>query len=369
MAGEARVTMDKLYRSAISQGASDIHIVVGCRPMLRVNGKLIALDTNPISESAGKGLFNDVAQGGHWETKLLEDGMVDFSSRFSFGDEQSRTFRVHAANENKGITLVLRLVPGEAPSMEKIGLTKAFTRLLTRPQGLVLVTGPTGSGKSTTLASIMNFISQQLGRAISTVEQPIEYDIQSVSASGVVSAVRQMEIPLHVASFANALRGILRQDPDVIMVGELRDYETMEVALHAAETGHLVFSTMHTNSAPDSIDRFVDVFPSDKQEQARTVLASSLLAILSQRLLPRSDGKGRVMAYELLLRHSSLPNLIKQRKTHQIADLVVTQQAAGMQAFDAHLASLVNDGIVDRKSALEIARNPNGLQSMLKGIQ
>lgn len=367
MASENRVTMDKLYQSAIAQGASDIHILPGRLPMLRVHGRLIELKSEPITGSAALGLFRDVASD-YYQSELDTKGMVDLASTYSPNEKTSRTFRIHAAKSMNGVAIVARLVPQEAPKMEEIGLNKEFIELLDRPTGLILVTGPTGSGKSTTLASVMNYISTELGRAISTLEQPIEYQIKQREFGQPVSAVLQMEIPIHVASFAEALRGILRQDPDVIMVSELRDYETMEAALHAAETGHIVFSTMHTNSAPESIDRFVDVFPPDKQEQVRTVLASVLLGVMSQRLLPRVGGKGRVMAYELLLRHSSLPNLITKRQTARLADLIQTNQKAGMQAFDDHLYRLVVTEQIDRKNALEVARNREGLASKFKGI-
>ncbi len=371
----ATLTIDRILNAALGQGASDVHLSVGAKPMLRVNGTFRALETVELSAETLTSLMRGCTSE-HDQVRFSEHGMIDFSFSYAIKRKPSDaaepkevrvSVRGHAVAEFRGPALILRLLNQDVPSTEEIGLRPELVELLSRPSGLILVTGATGSGKSTTLASLMNHVSLNLRRAISTIEQPIEYEIARGSG-GNASPVVQIDVPNHVKSFATGLRGVLRQDPDVIMVGELRDYETMEVALHAAETGHVVLSTLHANTAAEAFGRMLDVFPGDKQQQARTVLAAVIVGVVSQRLLPTCDKPGRALCYELLLRHSSLPNLIREGKLSRINDLVQTQSAVGMQSFDAHLVELVAAGRVDRKVALNVARVPENVARGISGI-
>lgn len=370
------LSIDRILNAALAQGASDVHLSIGQKPMLRVNGVFRALETIELSAEELSSLLRSCTNE-HDQVRFSENGMIDFSFSYAAkrkssdaGDEKEEvrvSVRGHAVEEFRGPALILRLLKQDVPTTEEIGLREELVGLLSRPSGLILVTGATGSGKSTTLASLMNHVSLNLRRAISTIEQPIEYEIAR-GTGGNASPVVQIDVPNHVKSFATGLRGVLRQDPDVIMVGELRDYETMEVALHAAETGHVVLSTLHANTAAEAFGRMLDVFPGDKQQQAKTVLAAVIVGVVSQRLLPTCHKPGRALCYELLLRHSSLPNLIREGKLARINDLVQTQSASGMQSFDAHLVELVAAGRVDRKVALDVARVPENVARGIKGI-
>jgi len=356
--------IDKLLVQTVEMGASDLYLVPEAKPTVKVDGRLVSFDTRDMTAADTSAIVRSLCPESY-QVRFQEAGMVDFAFHFS---ARGRSFRVNAAKEVKGDTLTLRLISNSIPSPSKMGFPPQVLELLTRPQGLLLVTGPTGSGKSTTLAAFMEEMSQKLGKAISTVEQPIEFQI-SQRKTPPVSIVRQFEVPQHVHSFQEALRGILRQAPDVIMVGELRDFETMEIALHAAETGHLVLCTLHTNSAAEAISRMVNVFPADRQEQVKTTLGAALVGIIAQRLLPHANGKGRVLAYETLLRHPALPNLIHKGALGQLTSLIQTNRKLGMRLFDEHLLELFNEGKITAQTALEFARDPKTLQSRLNGSQ
>ena len=287
------------------------------------------------------------------QQELQEEGGTDFG--FAFG-EQAR-FRVSVFKQKGCISMVLRQIPSKMLTFEEIGLPKICAALCRRPRGLFLVTGPTGSGKTTTLATMINYINENFDRHIVTVEDPIEYYHPHKK-----SIINQREVGVDVPSFAEALRRVLRMDPDVILVGELRDLETMSNAIRAAETGHLVFSTVHTTSAAGTVNRIIDVFPVDQQEQIRTQLGGNLIAVLSQELCPLATGRGRCAAYEFMVVTPAIANLIRENKTYRIDSSIQTGKKLGMQLLDEHLWSLYDSGKITLESMLEKGRQPGALQ-------
>lgn len=345
------VHIDRLLETVIKQGASDLHLTVGRPPTLRLHGGLRELKTKVLEPDDTVSLMKSIAPE-RAQTELQEEGTCDFG--FAYGD--AARFRVSIFRQRGNLALVLRQIPSTLLSFDQIGLPSIVRDLCRRPRGLFLVTGPTGSGKTTTLASMINYINESMDKHIITVEDPIEYYHPHKK-----SIVNQREVGADVPSFAEALRRVLRQDPDVVLVGEMRDLETIESALRAAETGHLVFGTLHTNSAGGTINRIIDAFPVSQQEQIRVQLSTSLMAVLSQALLPRSDKPGMVAAYEFLVVTAAVANLIRDGKTFRIDSQIQTGKKFGMRLLDDHLWELYTEGKVAVAEMVDKGRDPQAL--------
>lgn len=353
--------VEKICASAVKAEASDIHLTPGLKPMLRVHGKLRALDTDVLDGESTNRMMQAITPESY-QAELAENGAVDFSFSLALDPPPTKqTFRVNVVAADGGRALTLRLVPSSIRTPMDLGVAPSVIRAALGAKGLVLVTGATGSGKSTTLASLVDHIACQGDRKIVTVEQPIEFHFPHQE-----SIVVQREVPVHTRSFEEALRSMLRQDPDVIMVGELRELHEIQVALHAAESGHIVLSTVHTNSAPEAIDRLINVFPAGEQNLIRLILSQSLAAVVSQRLVPSIDDNGRVMVHEVLVRTDAVANLIRQGKTERIVGSIQTGRAHGMVTFDDHLLSRVQAGLVSREVALAYARDASSLIKRLE---
>ncbi len=345
----ATVHIDRLLDACIKMGASDLHLTVGRPPVLRINGRLRSLETKVLEPEDTNSLMKSITPEKN-QQELQEMGGTDFG--FAFGDKAR--FRTAIFKQKGNVTLVLRQIPSELLTFAKIGLPKICAALCRRPRGLFLVTGPTGSGKTTTLASMINYINETLDHHIVTIEHPIEYYHPHKK-----SIINQREIGVDVPTFSEALRRVLRQDPDVILVGELRDLETMENAIRAAETGHLVFSTVHTTGCQGTINRIVNVFPVDQQEQIRVQLSTNLIAVLSQALCPLKSGKGRVAAYEFMVVTPAIANLIRENKTYRIDSSIQTGKKLGMQLLDDHLWELYEDNKITLAEMLDKSRQPS----------
>jgi len=348
----ATLNMDRILQACVSQGASDIHIVVGRPPVLRMDGRLRSLETKVLEPDDTAALMKSITPE-RCQQELQEEGGTDYG--FAFGD-QGR-FRVAVFKQKGNISIVLRLIPNKIMTFDEIGLPKITAALCRRPRGMFLVTGPTGSGKTTTLACMLNYINENFDRHIVTVEDPIEYYHPHKK-----SIMNQREVGVDVPSFGEALRRVLRQDPDIILVGELRDLETIESAVRAAETGHLVFSTVHTTSAAGTVNRIIDVFPTDQQEQIRIQLSGNLIAVLSQALCPLATGRGRVAAYEFMVVTPAIANLIRENKTYRIDSSIQTGKKLGMQLLDEHLWELYDTGKITLEEMLDKGRQPGALQ-------
>jgi twitching motility protein PilT len=352
------VEMSELLQLVIDEGASDLHLPVGSPPVLRLHGGMVPLDTDPLTPDDTERLMKSITSEAQQQI-LREQGSVDLG--FSFG-EQAR-FRVSAFRQKGVIGMVLRTISNTLLSLEQIGLPPSIKDVLFRPRGLVLVTGPTGSGKSTTLASMIDIINQERDCHIITVEDPIEFYHNHKT-----SVITQREIGSDVPSFEDALRRALRQDPDVILVGEMRDLETISAAITAAETGHLVFGTLHTTGAAETVDRIIDAFPTTQQEQVRTQLATALVCVISQLLLPRADkgGHGRVAAFEIMLNTSSIGALIRDNKTFRITSDIQTGAKYGMNTLDAHLTSLYEEGKISYGDLITKSKDPESIIQKLQ---
>ncbi|MFC1635885.1 type IV pilus twitching motility protein PilT [Planctomycetota bacterium] len=346
------INMDRLLQACVSQGASDIHLTTGRPPVLRIDGHLRSLETKVLEPDDTAALMRSITPDKN-QQELSEEGGTDFG--FAFGD-QGR-FRVSVFRQKGNLALVLRLIPSKMLTFEEIGLPKICQALCRRPRGLFLVTGPTGCGKTTTLATMINYINDNLDRHIITIEEPIEYYHNHKK-----SVINQRAVGVDVTSFSEALKRVLRMDPDVILVGELRDLETIEAAVRAAETGHLVFSTVHTTSAAGTITRLIDVFPVTQQEQIRIQLSSNLIAVLSQALCPLAAGKGRIAAYEFMVVTPAIANLIRENKTYRIDSSIQTGKKLGMQLLDEHLWKLYDMGKIALEEMLDKGRQPGALQ-------
>ena len=346
----ATVLIDKLLEACVKQGASDIHITVGQPPVFRLHGRLRRLETKVLEAEDTVGLMKSIAPE-RCQRELQEVGTSDFG--FAFADKAR--FRVSIFKQRGNIAMVLRQIPNEMLTPEQLGLPKVMTKLVMRPRGLILVTGPTGSGKSTTLASLVNFLNERVDHHIITIEDPIEFFHYHKK-----STVNQREIGVDVPRFSEAIRRSLRQDPDVILVGEMRDLETIEAAITAAETGHVVFATLHTNSAQGTVNRIIDAFPGNLQDQIRTQLSTTLLGVLAQTLLPRIGG-GRVAAYETLVVTSAVANLIRENKTFRINSAIQTGAKFGMQLLDDNLFDHWAAERVTAEDVLGKAHDPDGL--------
>ncbi len=345
------VQIDRLLDTVIRQNASDLHLSVGRPPTLRLHGKLRSLATKVLDSDDMVSLMKSITPE-RSQQELQEEGSCDFG--FAYGD--AARFRVAIFKQRGDITIVLRLIPNKLLTFEEIGLPTICKELIRRPRGLFIVTGPTGSGKTTSLATMIDFINTNLDRHIVTAEDPIEYYHYHKK-----SVVNQREVGVDVPSFAEALRRVLRADPDVILVGEMRDLETIEAAIRAAETGHLVFATLHTTGAAGTINRVIDAFPTNQQEQVRVQLSTSLIAILSQVLLARCDRPGRVASYEFLVITPAISNLIRENKTFRIDSAIQTGRKFGMQLLDDHLWSLYSQGIIAADEMIDKSRDPGGL--------
>jgi twitching motility protein PilT len=359
----ATVNMDRLLQACVAQGGSDIHLVTGRAPVLRIDGALRSLETKVLEADDTVALMKSIAPERN-QQEIQEEGGTDFG--FAYGDVAR--FRVSVFRQRGDISIVLRLIPTKILTFEEIGLPKICAALCRRPRGMFLVTGPTGSGKTTTLACMINYINEHFDRHIITIEEPIEYYHKHKK-----SIINQREVGVDVPSFSEALRRVLRMDPDVILVGELRDLETIESAVRAAETGHLVFSTLHTISAAGTITRIIDVFPVNQQEQIRTQLSTNLMAVLSQELCPLATGRGRIAAYEFMVVTPAISNLIRENKTYRIDSSIQTGRKLGMQLLDEHLWQLYETGKITLEEMLNKARQPGALQdkamAKLKGVK
>jgi twitching motility protein PilT len=346
----ATVLIDKLLQAAVKQGASDIHIVVGQPPVFRLHGRMRKLETKVLEPDDTMSLMKSIAPD-RCQRELQESGSSDFG--FAFG-ELAR-FRVSIFKQRGNISMVLRQIPNDKLTPEQLGLAQSVVDMVQRPRGLMLVTGPTGSGKSTTLASLINFINEQHDHHIITIEDPIEFYHDHIK-----STVNQREVGVDVPSFSEAIRRALRQDPDVILVGELRDLDTISAAISAAETGHMVFGTLHTNSAQGTVNRIIDAFPGNLQDQIRTQLSTSLIGVVAQTLLPRVGG-GRVAAYEVLIVTPGIANLIRENKTFRINSAIQTGAKFGMNLMDDALFDLWRDGTCIIEDVLGKSHRPDDL--------
>ncbi len=349
--------IEVLLDEVIKRKASDLHIQVGLPPMLRVDGALTAVSgADTLTEESVESLVFAILDEDQKQI-LLKDKEFDFS--FSYGD--LGRFRVNAFHERGNIAAALRLIPNEILTTQQLGLPEVIENFANYPRGLVLVTGPTGSGKSTTLASIIHKINAEKPQHIITIEDPIEFTHKSQK-----SVIVQREVHYDTYSFSAALRSALREDPDVVLIGEMRDLETIASAITIAETGHLVFATLHTNSASQSIDRMIDVFPPHQQPQIRAQLSNILMAIVSQRLVP-SIGGGRVVAAEILIATPAVRNIIREGKAHQLEAVIQTGAEFGMQGMDRTLANLVHAGTITYEEARNFAVDVDELDRLMRG--
>ena len=346
-----------LLSLAVQRKASDLHLNPGRPPVLRIDGKLVSLEGPPLDDAGATALCREITDERHWK-EVEQRGTTDFGLAHTSGNR----FRVSVLRQRGRHSAVLRQIPSRLLSFEEIGLPPACVELLRRPRGLVLVTGPTGSGKTTTLAAMIDWINSNQDRHIVTVEDPIEY--YHGHKKGLVT---QREIGADVPDFPEAIRRALRQDPDVILVGEMRDLETISAAITAAETGHLVFGTLHTTGSARTVDRMIDAFPAHQQEQIRAQLSVSIVAVISQVLLARKGGKGRVAAFEVMLMNPAIGNLIRKSETHKIQSTIQTSRRMGMMTLDDHLLELVQKGAIERQDALDAAQEPKDLELRLGG--
>ena len=357
MESNQNLRIEVLLEEVVKRRASDLHLQVGLPPMLRIDGQLVPVNGfNPLDEAVVETLVFAILDQDQKQI-LIKDKEFDFS--FAFGT--LGRFRVNAFHERGNLAAALRLIPNEIKTISELGLPSVVMNFADYPRGLVLVTGPTGSGKSTTLAALVDKINTERAQHIITIEDPIEFTHKSKR-----SVVVQREVHYDTYSFSAALRSSLRQDPDVVLIGEMRDLETISAAITIAETGHLVFATLHTNSAAQSIDRMIDVFPPHQQPQIRAQLSNILMAIVSQRLIP-SIGGGRVAAAEILVANPAVRNIIREGKAHQLDAIIQTGADQGMQTMDRTLASLVQAGTITYDNAREYAVDLTEFERLMRG--
>ena len=334
--------LDELLRIGHAKGASDVHLVAGSAPIYRINGQLIPTDEGRLMANDTYEMAKSILTDELWEV-LENKREVDLS----YSIENISRFRVNIFYQKSAVSIAFRVIPRDIPSIETLGIPTILQEVVQRPHGLFLVTGPTGSGKSTSLASMIDFMNQTMNKHIITLEDPVEY-IHSHKQSIIV----QREIGFDTLSFANGLRASLRQDPDVILVGELRDLETIQTAITAAETGHLVMGTLHTQDTAGTIDRIIDVFPAHQRDQTRTMLANVLLGVMSQRLFRRTDLSGRVVATEVLINNPAIANLIRTEKMHQIPNVLQTSRELGMHTMEMSIKDLIAQRLISSKEIL-----------------
>ncbi|MCM2321634.1 MAG: PilT/PilU family type 4a pilus ATPase [Oligoflexia bacterium] len=355
----SKINLPALLKTMVDQRASDLHITVGVPPEFRIEGKMVKVRAEPLNPHETKELCYSV---------LNESQKVEFEKNleidFSFGIKDVARFRGNVFYQRGGVAGVFRLVPLVVPDFDALQLPQVLKKILRRPNGLILVTGPTGSGKSTSLAAMLDILNREEYAHIMTVEDPIEFVHPHKNC-----IVNQREVGVDTKNFASALRRILRQDPDYILIGELRDPETIEMALTMAETGHLVFATLHTNGAVQTINRIINAFPPHQQPQIRQVLSFTLQTVVSQQLIPRSFEGGRVMACEVLIPNHAIRNLIREDKIHQIySTMQAGQDDTGMLTMNQYLMALVRNGSISRGDALEYSFVPDELQKMMQGM-
>lgn len=343
-----QVQIHEMLTFAVEHGASDIHLSAGEIPAVRIDGEIKRLDLEPLSPDDAKRMAYSVMNSK--QRSLFEKNLeIDFS----IGLKGLARFRVNVYTHSRGVGMVLRQIPSKVLTLEEINAPKVFQKIATYKKGLVLVTGPTGSGKSTTLAAMIDHINKSRSEHILTVEDPIEF-VHSAKKC----VINQREVGAHTLSFTAALRSALREDPDVILVGELRDLETISLALTAAETGHLVFGTLHTNSAPETVDRIIDAYPHEQQAQVRTMVSTALMAVITQQLLKKSNGKGRVAAHEIMLVNPAIRNLIRENKLYQIESSMQAGRGEGMQTMEMALRNLALRREITRDQAILACGNP-----------
>lgn len=333
--------IDNILRASVEVNASDIHLTVGVPPVMRINGELKRYGQEALKPADTEEMAKAIIPENMWDL-FLEKGELDFS----YGVAGSSRFRVNTYHQRKSVAMALRVISSKIPTIDELNLPAIIPQLVEKPQGLILVTGPTGSGKSTTLASMINYMNQTMRKHIITLEDPIEYLHRHGN-----SIIDQREVGFDTLNYANGLRAALRQDPDVILVGEMRDLETISTAITAAETGHLVLATLHTSSAPATINRIIDVFPSAQQAQIRIQMATVLVGIISQRLFPTVDKKGRKAATEILVNNPAIANLIRNEKIHQIPSIMQTSRAQGMHTLEMSIKDLIDRGQIQKDSA------------------
>jgi twitching motility protein PilT len=348
------ILIDKLLETVVSQKASDLHITVGQPPVLRVDGHLHRLPTKILEPEDTVSLMKSITPE-RCQQELQEVGGADYG--FAFGDKAR--FRVSVFKERGHVAIALRQIPVKLMNFKDLGTPQVLADLCIRPRGLILVTGPTGSGKTTTLAAMIDYLNDNFDHHIITIEDPIEFFHEHKK-----STIAQRELHVDVPTFAEAIRRALRQDPDVVLVGEMRDLETIEAAITAAETGHVVFATLHTTGAQGTINRIIDVFPTSQQEQIRTQLSTAVIGILSQTLLPKPGG-GRIAAYEMLVVTPAIANLIRENKTYRITSSIQTGHKLGMQLLDDHMFKLWKDGAVQKREILLKANAPEELAARI----
>ncbi len=355
----AKLHIDRLLETCIKRGASDLHLHVGRPPTLRLRGRLRPLETKVLEPEDTVALMKAITPD-RSQQELQEQGGTDFG--FEFGN--AGRFRTAVFQQKGHVSLTLRLIPSKLLTFEEIGLPEITKSLCRRPRGMFLVTGPTGSGKTTTLATMINYVNEHFDKHIVTVEDPIEYYHPHKK-----SILSQREVGVDVPSFSEALRRVLRMDPDVILVGELRDLETIESALRAAETGHLVFGTLHTTSAHGTVTRIVDQFPVNQQEQIRVQLSETLIAVLSQTLMPRHDVRGMIAAFEFLVVTNAIANLIRENKTFRIPSSIQTGKKFGMQLLDEHLFHLYTENKVAEDFTIDRSQNPGDMIDKIEAFK
>lgn len=343
----AAIDITELLKFGVQSRASDLHLSAGLPPMMRVHGDVKQLNFPPLEHKDVHAMVYDIMND--HQRKFYES---ELECDFSYEIPNVSRFRVNAFNQSRGAAAVFRTIPTEILTLEQLQCPSIFSEIADKPRGIVLVTGPTGSGKSTTLAAMIDYINKSRQYHILTVEDPIEFVHKSNK-----SLINQREVGLQTKSFANALRSALREDPDVILVGEMRDLETIRLAMTAAETGHLVFGTLHTSSAAKTIDRIVDVFPAEEKDMVRAMLSESLQAVISQTLLKLKDGSGRIAAHEIMIGTPAIRNLIRENKVAQMYSAIQTGQQYGMQTLDQCLVGLMRKGLISKEAAMEKSVN------------
>jgi twitching motility protein PilT len=348
--------IDQFLKVLVENGGSDLHLSTGSVPVMRIHGHMQRLKFREMTPKDMETLLFEVMEE-EWQKRFLGEQDIDFAYEI----EGLARFRVNVFWQRKGLAAVMRTIPSEILTVDDLGLPEAVRRFCQLSKGLVLVTGPTGSGKSTTLAAMVDHVNETRADHILTIEDPIEFTHRNKKC-----LVNQREVGTNTKSFANALRAALREDPDVILIGEMRDRETIELGITAAETGHLVFGTMHTSSAPKSVDRIIDVFPADQQDQIRAMLAESLKGVVSQVLLRKKGGKGRCAALEIMVGTPAISNLVREGKVHQIPSIIQTGKKDGMQLLDQHILEYLMSGEIDATEAYMRANNKAAFRQHLK---
>ena len=345
-----------LLRIVAQQNASDLHLVVGRYPTIRVDGRLIPLEQDGMLTPADTKAMGEIIMSEESQKKLLDSGQADFS----YGFEEKARFRVNAFFQQGNLSVAFRLIPKEIRTLEQLNVPEVLYDFTKYSQGLFLIVGPVGHGKSTTLAALINQINHNQEKHIITIEDPIEYIYEQDKC-----IINQREVFQDSKSFATALKAVFREDANVVLVGEMRDLETISTVITAAETGHLIFATLHTNDSPQTIDRIIDVFPATQQNQVKMQLASSLLGVVSQRLIPKVDG-GRIPALEIMIKNHAIENLIREGKTYQIDNVIETSSNQGMITLDKSLAELVRRGLVGVDVAMGYSEDPKNFQNILQ---